>query len=222
MLVTCVICQKEFNKFPKDIKRNKTHYCSVKCYETTRQRIPTECTECQKPLLKTKSEMSEGDNHFCGSRCSALYNNRNKKIGKKKTKKCKVCDNLVFSHYTYCSVCISEKKHINGEALDPNKTLGYYKSRCKDMNKYRYIRENAKKVASVWERKCMYCEYSKHVETCHVRDISDFPDTALMGEINNPNNLLLLCRNCHWEFDHDLLPIEEIRKLGHLGYDPRT
>ena len=49
------------------------------------------------------------------------------------------------------------------------------------------------------------CGYDKHVECCHIKAVSDFPDTALLGEVNAPGNLVLLCRNCHWELDHGLL-----------------
>lgn len=212
MIVICLTCGKSFSKFPKDIKKKPNHYCSVECYEKTRERIETKCDECGKNLLKTKAEYDSSEKHFCNGRCSALYNNRHKRIGKKCTKKCRECDNLILSDRTFCKECIKKNKHIHGEVVDPLKTLGYYKSKCKDMNKYRQIRNNAKKITSSWEHKCQKCGYNKHTETCHVRDISDFPDTATMKEINDPNNLVILCRNCHWELDHGIFNIEDIKR----------
>ena len=49
---------------------------------------------------------------------------------------------------------------------------------------------------------CAHCGYNKHVQLAHKRPVSDFPDTALLEEINSPDNVIALCPNCHWEFDH--------------------
>ena len=78
------------------------------------------------------------------------------------------------------------------------------------MNKYRYVRDHAKKITKTWNQACSRCGYDKHVQTCHLRKISDFPDSAILAEINDENNLKLLCPNCHWEFDHGLLRPEEL------------
>lgn len=53
-------------------------------------------------------------------------------------------------------------------------------------------------------KKCSKCGYDKHYEVCHVRSVSDFPGDALVSEINNIENLIALCPNCHWEFDHNI------------------
>jgi len=49
------------------------------------------------------------------------------------------------------------------------------------------------------------CGYTKHIEVCHRRDVADFPDTALILEINDIKNLTGLCPTHHWEFDHQML-----------------
>ncbi len=46
--------------------------------------------------------------------------------------------------------------------------------------------------------------------------VADFPSTATIAEVNANSNLILFCRNCHWEFDHKLL------KLGSVGFEPTT
>jgi hypothetical protein len=56
---------------------------------------------------------------------------------------------------------------------------------------------------------CICCGYAKYYEVCHVIAISDFPDTALVSEVNSLDNLMALCPNCHWEFDHGLLKVVE-------------
>lgn len=62
-------------------------------------------------------------------------------------------------------------------------------------------------------RACLNCGYDKHIEICHIKPVSDFPGSATIFEVNNPENILTLCPNCHWEFDHQMLSIESIPKL---------
>ena len=54
---------------------------------------------------------------------------------------------------------------------------------------------------------CKVCGYDKHVEVCHIKSVSSFLDTATVLEINSIENLVVLCRNHHWEYDHDLLKL---------------
>lgn len=69
------------------------------------------------------------------------------------------------------------------------------------------IRELARLVfeKSGIEKKCICCGYDKHIEICHIKGISDFDSDTSIAEINNINNLIALCPNCHWEFDNKLL-----------------
>ena len=55
--------------------------------------------------------------------------------------------------------------------------------------------------------KCHICGYDKHVEVAHIKAVSEFEDTATVNEINSVNNLVGLCPNHHWEYDHGLLTI---------------
>lgn len=62
------------------------------------------------------------------------------------------------------------------------------------------------------------CEYSKHIDICHIKDISSFPDETLIKEINNLNNLLALCKNHHWEFDKNIMVAKDQKKItSHLN-----
>ena len=58
-------------------------------------------------------------------------------------------------------------------------------------------------------KSCSKCGYDKHVEIAHIKPISSFPLTALVSEINNKDNIMPLCPNCHWEFDNGLLSLPE-------------
>jgi predicted restriction endonuclease len=52
---------------------------------------------------------------------------------------------------------------------------------------------------------CVLCEYATHVDICHVKDIRSYAHGTPYSVINDQANLIALCRNHHWEFDHDLL-----------------
>jgi len=84
-----------------------------------------------------------------------------------------------------------------------------------DANRYGKVRQNAQLVyrQSGMSAQCLLCGYSTHVEICHIKNISDFPTNTLVSEINNLSNLVALCRNHHWEFDHNCLSPEDLQKI---------
>jgi predicted restriction endonuclease len=55
------------------------------------------------------------------------------------------------------------------------------------------------------EKTCKVCGYDKHIQVCHIKSVSSFKDDDLITEINSKNNLVGLCPNHHWEFDHGFL-----------------
>ena len=40
------------------------------------------------------------------------------------------------------------------------------------------------------------------IEVCHIKPIRQFSEDTLLSVINDKTNLLLLCPNCHWEYDN--------------------
>jgi hypothetical protein len=66
------------------------------------------------------------------------------------------------------------------------------------------IRSRARAYTNT-DKPCVNCSYDKHVEVCHIKNVADFPLTSTLNEINSSENLILLCRNCHWEFDNGML-----------------
>ena len=71
------------------------------------------------------------------------------------------------------------------------------------------IRKRAEKVFSDSEKplKCAICGYDIHVEIAHIRPVSDFPGDTLISDINSADNLIALCPNHHWEYDHGILKL---------------
>jgi hypothetical protein len=210
----CDLCDKEFEvsysswvNRRRDKRDNNTNiYCGIDCRLKARSHSPkveVSCEECKTLFLKSQSEINKTKNHFCSRSCSATYNNKHhqKKI---KTKQCN-CGELIYSNLKYCPTCITDGKHLRGEMFMKDRTLGEELSNGRtDANRYNNIRCNARKNMKELPKVCYNCSYDKHVEVCHKRAIKDFPNTALISEINSKDNLIYLCRNCHWEFDHGI------------------
>jgi 5-methylcytosine-specific restriction endonuclease McrA len=70
------------------------------------------------------------------------------------------------------------------------------------------LREDARKVYhAAFPYRCRHCGYDKYIEVCHKRSLASFPDDTPISVVNSLDNLIGLCRNCHWEFDHGLLQL---------------
>ena len=60
---------------------------------------------------------------------------------------------------------------------------------------------------------CIVCGYTKHVQLAHVRPVHTFSSSATLREINAKDNVIPLCPNHHWEYDHDLLELVDQTKI---------
>ena len=142
------------------------------------------CKHCQKETKNAK---------FCSKSCAAKLNN---KIPKRKRKiyYCKTCKKECRYKRTYCDICFLPEDLTLQEAI-------YYKhNRSSAYAKIRSRARNTQKAKLI--KKCEKCGYDKHVEVCHIKPISKFSMTTKISKINNDNNLLILCPNCHWEHDN--------------------
>lgn len=157
---------------------------------------------------------------YCSKSCSASHTNT-LYPKRKTTRKCSLCDELVekYSH-TKCKKHRSEQRKNSCEF----RTIGHYRktSSLKDKHvswKHTHIRQFARSwLRDLRELPCANCGYDKHVELCHIKPLKDFSDSALLKDVNSRENVIQLCRNCHWEFDNGLLDI----KAGDGGVEPQT
>jgi predicted HNH restriction endonuclease len=70
------------------------------------------------------------------------------------------------------------------------------------------LRQDARKVyLAAFPARCSRCGYDKHIEVCHKRSLSSFSLDTPIAVVNHLDNLVGLCPNCHWEFDHGLLQL---------------
>lgn len=156
------------------------------------------CLNCGKETKNPK---------FCSRSCSATYNN--KKIGARhgdpNRYKCPICGNKKDHRSKTCHICFMKKKY-DKVIKKPIKSF-FTGSHLHPRFRYNHIRKWAKLLLESWniEKVCKRCGYDLHVEACHIKPISEFDENEPMGNVNNKENLIYLCRNCHWEFDNGYL-----------------
>lgn len=150
---------------------------------------------------------------FCSRSCSATVNNT--KFPKRKLSRvCNIegCDKIVYTHrHRLC-----EEHHLSHKEFKyKNRTIGEYRNLLSVRGKHpSWVSSHIRLFARSWNKEmrnecCRNCGYKLHVELCHIKDVSSFDDDALLSDVNSPDNIVPLCRNCHWEFDNGHLSLDE-------------
>ena len=162
------------------------------------------CKTCKKEFNKLSSQMkrSKSGFHFCSRSCSQSYNNR-KNPKRLKTNKCKKCSSLIYSGKVYCTECYTFFCDDSEVSINDLRCTENYQKSSKIRSRARTIYKNSDKP-----KICSICGYDKHVHIAHIKAISSFPKSSKMKEVNALSNLVALCPNHHWEFDHGLLTLD--------------
>lgn len=191
----------ELNRWQKaaKISNDRRHEKSIKDYLDN----PNICLHCGGEILpKGKQKIREIKRQkFCSRSCSAIYHNNIRykdKPKKEKVRKVRV-HKKEKNPFNYLS-------DVTKQGLI-DKSGVYYKFRACVRKQSHYLYKLLNK-----DVKCVSCGYSKHIEVCHIKSVSEFSGDSLIAEINDINNLIGLCPNCHWEFDNGLLDLNDIKK----------
>jgi hypothetical protein len=149
-----------------------------------------ECVTCGK---------SHNNAKFCSRSCSAKWTNvqypKRQKI--RFPKNCELCGVTIDNRSKRCIKCCG---FLGDMALSEAIYQKHHKSSAFALVRTR-ARAEAKKLGFV---ECCKCGYNKHIEVAHVKPISSFSDDILISVINSKENLMPLCPNCHWEYDHSI------------------
>lgn len=197
---------------------------------------PNFCQQCNSKIeVRPKDRVNEvKKKKYCSQKCAAISSNKG--VSRNKTKKnvkeivnsdgvlekfmpCLECGtdvkikkgkNRWNYDRQYCDDCGYVKRFVRtGECRLEEETKESLFKRRPDWNSARVVITRNARNAFVGERKCFKCGYDKAVEICHIQSVSSFDGSATIGEVNHPTNLVALCRNHHWEFDHGYLKFEE-------------
>ena len=148
---------------------------------------PNICRFCEKilPVPDGVKVAEIRKKQFCDHSCAAKSSNLKRVL----RKSCR-CGAKISYRHRKCKECL------------PLGSLKVLSRLISGMNKNQ-IYEHARR--SIPDGPCSNCGYGEFTEVCHIKSISSFSESATVGEVNQRNNLVRLCPNCHWEFDHGML-----------------
>ena len=188
-------------------------------------KVLVNCKNCNLEFNKSQSEIKRHpeSNHFCSRQCSGSFNTRGKnhnaaiervckeckasfkcKSGHRSTTFCKDC---LQNYFTYFEAKAAATKLLTLKELQSNPSV-------KDKHPS-WKNSHVRNLNRSWNKDllgfpCQKCNYALHIELAHIKGVASFDLDAKLGEVNHPNNILVLCPNCHWEFDSGLLKLEQV------------
>ena len=185
--------------------------------------INTNCGTCDKEIIKTQREIngSKSGKTFCSRSCAAKNNNLGVQHNKPIERTCAHCNIKYRCSKNNRIVLLCEKcSNTFRDRTDFYKAITYeqYLEEASIKNKHpSWKSSHIRAFCKRWNKDltilpCQVCNYDTHIELCHIKPISSFNDTATLGEINSPKNILVLCRNHHWEFDNKVIKLKDIPK----------
>lgn len=184
-------------------------FCSYRCAGLWGARKKNEA-RLPKPQVKCAYCGALTENpKFCSRSCSASVTNRNYPK-RKRSGLCKKCQTPILSGYYYCKSC---KPYSTSPVANYTLAEARGAGNAKHGGMYPYIRTLARREYQKAGRpmSCAICGYSRHVDVCHIKGISSHEGATPVKQINNQENLIALCKNHHWELDHDFLDLRARR-----------
>ena len=158
------------------------------------------CAHCKTPTRNAK---------FCTRSCAASTNNTWAVKRKPKNKRrCRDCGDEYLERTWNRSRCV--KCYDTWRDYAARTTLGMLAEKVRAEGhptswRWSEVRSHCRALNSHRPRACQVCNYSNHVEYCHIKGLATYPDCATIAEVNDPNNIAILCPNHHWELDHGIL-----------------
>lgn len=137
---------------------------------------------------------------YCSRSCAATVNGRLFPSRQRIVRSCKHCGAALLTRRTTCDGC--NPSFVDWQTVPlqqlKSKALQQYAAQIRSLARVAYRKSSRPKV-------CAVCGYAVHYEVCHIKPISDFLPTDFVANVNELRNLVALCPNHHWEFDHGLL-----------------
>ena len=175
------------------------------------------CRNCSKEFFRDRNSTANR-NIYCSRSCAVTVNNKIGPRRKAKIRICKVCktnytNSISYFSKGYCKIC---KPKILDSSYYKNISIGQYNNTSYLADKHpSWKNAQLRNFNRHWNSDlrglpCQVCNYSAHVELAHIKSISSFDETVLLGVVNSPENILVLCPNHHWEFDNELLLLSDI------------
>lgn len=158
--------------------------------------ITTKCQRCQSDFQPTKP-----DQRYCNHRCRKRQAAADWRARGKQARQCPSCSNPLRGCEKACKNCLT-LHDVRSRLSVKGKHPSWFNSHVR-----LYNRSWNKELLSL---PCQVCGYKKHIELAHIKAVSTFPVETAIATVNNPDNILVLCPNHHWEFDNELIDLVDI------------
>jgi RNA polymerase-binding transcription factor DksA len=179
---------------------------------------PVICLSCGKPIpVRDGQKVSDVKvKRFCNQQCNALFH-ASKRVRKVLHDICRSCGKEIPRKRRPSGQTL--KREVCDDCRASRLTKADIFSRNTPSSSHSVIRSHARAVYLKTHPKlvCEVCSYSRHAEVCHKKPVKDFPPETKLTKINAANNLVALCPNHHWEFDH---PIPGEQLVAGAGVEP--
>ena len=152
---------------------------------------------------------------YCCRSCANRVNGRLFPSRKRIERNCKHCGTALTTRRTTCDSCnpsLIDWRTVPLAQLK-GKALQQYAAQIRSLARVAYRKSNRPKM-------CAVCGYATHYEVCHIKPINGFGPTDFVADVNELANLVALCRNHHWEFDHGLLSTTSMASATRINSEP--
>lgn len=163
------------------------------------------CTYCGNEFNKPPSQIYK--NNFCNKECRQDY--------MVKWVECATCDKRFKKRVSQIKKTANNFCNKSCAATFNNSKFPKRKIPLHTKNFRERVRADQARLRQTLERNpCFRCGYSKHVDLCHIKAVSEFNENTPIKQVNSLSNLIHLCKNCHWEYDNGLLDISNLGSLS--------
>lgn len=143
---------------------------------------------------------------YCSRSCANRVNGHLFPSRQRIARSCKHCGTALSTRRTTCDRCnpsVVEWQAVPIHQLKA-KALQQYAAQIRSLARMAYRKSSL-------PQSCAVCGYDSHYEVCHIKPINGFLPSEFVGDVNKLSNLVALCPNHHWEFDHGILSTEFVR-----------
>jgi hypothetical protein len=96
--------------------RGRLRFCSKSCFDSKQtKKTSVSCSQCGIVFLKSLSQYKRTKNHFCNNSCSAVYNNKHKKHGTRRSKLELFIESKLIESFPTLEIHFNRKDTINSE-----------------------------------------------------------------------------------------------------------
>jgi len=170
---------------------------------------PKTCEHCNQVIQVRAHEIIRDvrRKRFCNRSCAAFFHHGRPEPA---PRLCQTCGEVIVQGSRLRKYCADHPRGRMPRVSIGTRTKGnLFATRPNWQSARNAIRNHAKTVfaKSGLPLRCYVCNYDYHVQIAHKVPVSNFPKSAPLSQVNAIDNLVALCPNHHWEYDHGKLTL---------------